>query len=262
MTAETLRAAAATLGGASRPLIYVGSGLAIRADAAGLAAALVNLGAALGQPRAVSYFGAGANARGAALAGLVPGEGGLPAGEIIARAAAGEIKALYLVGENILTTHPDARQAREALERAEVVVVQELFPTETAELADVVFAATSLGEKDGTLTSAEGRLQTVHYALRTESQARPDWRILSDLSGEMGAALGYAAAVEVTRDLLADVPAYASLEGGAIPAEGALVREHGGAEAGAAGAGVRAHPRDAGAAADGSPGGAWPPRGA
>ncbi|HEX2325730.1 MAG TPA: NADH-quinone oxidoreductase subunit NuoG, partial [Chloroflexota bacterium] len=193
VTAETLRAAAATLGGASRPLIYVGAGLAIRADAAGLAAALVNLGAALGQPRAVSYFGAGANARGAALAGLVPGEGGLPAGEIIARAAAGEIKALYLVGENILTTHPDARQAREALERAEVVVVQELFPTETAELADVVFAATSLGEKDGTLTSAEGRLQTVHYALRTESQARPDWRILSDLSGEMGAALGYAA---------------------------------------------------------------------
>ena len=134
------------------------------------------------------------------------------------------------MGENILTTHPDAQQAREALERAEVVVVQELFPTETAELADVVFAATSLGEKDGTLTSAEGRLQTVHYALRTESQARPDWRILSDLSGEMGAALGYAAAVEVTRDLLADVPAYASLEGGAIPAEGALVREHGGPE--------------------------------
>ena len=92
------------------------------------------------------------------------------------------------MGENILTTHPDAQQARQALERAEVVVVQELFPTETAELADVVFAATSLGEKDGTLTSAEGRLQTVHYALRTESQARPDWRILSDLSGEMGAA--------------------------------------------------------------------------
>ena len=168
----------------------------------------------------MSYFAEGANARGAALAGLVPGAGGAPAGEIIARAAAGEIKALYLVGENILTTHPDAAQAREALERAEVVVVHELFPTETAELADVVFPATSLGEKDGTLTNAEGRLQTVHYALRTESAALPDWRILSDLSGEMGAALGYAAAVEITRDLLADVPAYAGLEGGRSPPRG------------------------------------------
>ncbi len=234
VTAETIRAAAGTLGGARRPLIYVGARLAIRADAAGLAAALVNLATALGDRKAVSYFAEGANARGAALAGLVPGDGGAPAGEIIAGAAAGEIKALYLVGENVLTTHPDAAQAREALQRAEVVIVHELFPTETAELADVVFPATSLGEKDGTMTNAEGRLQTVHYALRSESQARPDWRILSDLSGEMGAALGYAAAVEITRDLLADVPAYAALAGGAIPPEGALVREHGAGEEDAA----------------------------
>ncbi len=229
VTAETLRAAAATLAGARNPLIYVGARLAIRADAPGLAAALVNLATALGQRRAVSFFPEGANARGAALAGLVPGEGGLPAGEIIAQAAAGKIKALYLVGENVLATHPDAEQARQALANAEVVVVHELFPTETAALgATVVFPATSLGEKDGTLTNAEGRIQTVHYALRTESSARPDWRILSDLSGEMGASLGYAAAVEITRDLLADVPAYAPLADGAIPAEGVIVRQHGG----------------------------------
>ncbi|HEX2185845.1 MAG TPA: molybdopterin dinucleotide binding domain-containing protein, partial [Chloroflexota bacterium] len=81
------------------------------------------------------------------------------------------------------------------------------------------------GEKDGTLTNAEGRIQTVHYAVRTMSGARPDWRILSDLSGEMGVSLGYAAAPEITRDLLSDVPAYQSLADGAIPAEGAVVRE-------------------------------------
>lgn len=226
ITAETLRAVAATLAGAHHPLIYVGARLAIRADAPGLAAALVNLATALGNRRAVSLFPEGANARGAALAGLVPGAGGLPAGEIIAQAAAGQIKALYLVGENILATHPDAEQARMALSNAEVVVVHELFPTETAAVgATVVFPATSLGEKDGTLTNAEGRIQTVHYALRSASAARPDWRILSDLSGEMGASLGYAAAVEITRDLLADVPAYAALADGTIPPEGAVVRE-------------------------------------
>jgi formate dehydrogenase alpha subunit len=225
VSAQTLRAVAGTLAGARRPLLYAGARLAIRADAPALAAALANLGEALGDRRAVSFFPEGANGRGAALAGLVPAAGGLPAGEIVARAAEGQIKALYLVGENILGTHPDAEQARRALERAEAVVVHELFPTETAELATVVFAATSLGEKDGTLTNAEGRLQTVHYALRTESGARPDWRIVDDLAGEMGAPLGYAAAPEITRDLLADVPAYAPLSGGALPAEGALGRE-------------------------------------
>jgi predicted molibdopterin-dependent oxidoreductase YjgC len=253
VTAETLRAAAETLAGARRPLIYVGSRLALRADAPDLAAALFDLSLALGEPKAVSYFAEGANARGAALAGLVPGEGGLPGGEIIARAAEGQIKALYLVGENVLTSHPDAAQARQALERAELVVVHELFPTETAELADVVFAATGLAEKSGTLTNAEGRIQTAHYALRTESLARPDWRILSDLSGEMGAALGYAAEVEITRDLLADVPAYAPLAGKAIPAEGALVRTP--ADAGAAPPGFAPLPESrAGQAPVGAPG--------
>ncbi|MGH2371608.1 MAG: molybdopterin oxidoreductase family protein, partial [Chloroflexota bacterium] len=212
---------------AKNALIYAGARLAIRADAEHLAAALVNLGAALGNRRAVSFFAEGGNGRGAEFAGLVPGEGGLPAGEIIAQAAEGKIKALYLVGENVLATHPDAEQARQALANAEVVVVHELFPTETAQAASIVFPATSIGEKDGTLTNAEGRIQTIHYAVRTESAARPDWRILSDLAGEMGVSFGYAAAPEITRDLLADLPIYASLSGGAIPAEGAVVWEFG-----------------------------------
>jgi len=224
VTAETLRAVAASLATARKPLIYAGSRLANRADAPAIAGALVNLCTALGDRSAVNFFPDGANARGADLAGLVPGEGGLPAGEIIAQAAAGKVKALYLVGENILTSHPDATQARQALENAELVIVQELFPTETAELADVVFPAVSLGEKSGTITNAEGRIQTVHYAVNTVSDAMPDWRIVSDLSAEMGGALGYAASLDVTRDLLADIPAYAALDGGSIPADGAVVR--------------------------------------
>ena len=235
VTAETLRGVAATLAGTRRAMVYAGARLGVRADAERLAGALVNLAAALGNRRAVNFLAEGANARGAQYAGLVPGEGGLPAGEIIARAAEGAIKALYLVGENVLATHPDAEQARRALTTAEVVVVHELFPTETAQLADVVFPATSYIEKDGTLTNAEGRIQRIHFGVRNDTEARPDWRIVSDLATELGEPLGYAATLEVTRDVLDDLPPYAPLAGGTIPAEGAVCREHSAdTEAGAA----------------------------
>jgi formate dehydrogenase alpha subunit len=172
----------------------------------------------------VNFLVEGANGRGAEWAGLVPGDGGLPAGEIVARAASGGIKALYIVGENLLETHPDAAQAREALERADVVVVHELFPTLTAQAAHVVFAATGVMEKDGTLTSVEGRLQRVWQAVRPDADRAPDWRILSDLAAAMGAGLGYVASADVTRDLLADLPAYAPLQGVLPGSAGVLVR--------------------------------------
>jgi predicted molibdopterin-dependent oxidoreductase YjgC len=254
VTAQTLRAAAASLGGAKNVLIYVGARLAIRADAADLAAALVGLSGALGNAGAVNYFTEGANGRGAEFAGLVPGDGGLPAGEIIAQAAAGQIKALYLAGENVLATHPDRQQALQALANAELVVVHELFATETAQQADVVFPATSFAEKDGTLTNAEGRIQRLHYAVRTPFPARPDWRILSDLSGEMGAALGYAAAQEITRDLLADLDVYSTVQDGTIPSEGVLTKPLPVGEAArSAGEGMAANqPAQAGAASEGT----------
>ena len=220
----TIRAVAATLASSKDPIVYVGARLAIRHDAGAIGLAVGNLGRALGHPARVNFLVEGANGRGAEWAGLVPGDGGLPAGEIVARAASGEIKALYIVGENLLETHPDAAQAREALERADVVVVHELFPTLTAQAAHVVFAATGVMEKDGTLTSVEGRLQRVWQAVRPDADRAPDWRILSDLAAAMGAGLGYVASADVTRDLLADLPAYAPLQGVLPGSAGVLVR--------------------------------------
>jgi predicted molibdopterin-dependent oxidoreductase YjgC len=222
--AVTIRAVAATLAASKDPVVYVGARLAIRHDAAAIGLAVGNLGRALGHPTRVNFLVEGANGRGAEWAGLVPGDGGLTAGEIVARAASGEIKALYIVGENLLETHPDAAQAREALERAEVVVVHELFPTLTAQSAHVVFAATSVMEKDGTLTSVEGRLQRIWQAVRPDADRAPDWRIVSDLAAAMGAGLGYVASADVTREMLAELPAYATL-GGVLPGSaGVMVR--------------------------------------
>ncbi|HET7771153.1 MAG TPA: NADH-quinone oxidoreductase subunit NuoG [Chloroflexota bacterium] len=223
LNADALTAASDALKEAQRPLIYAGARLATRSDAAEVAEALAGLASSLGHANAVNYFCEGANARGAEYAGLVPGEGGMAAGEIVAAAAEGTIKALYLVGENILETHPDRAQALQALQRAEVVIVHELFPTETARHADVLFAATGLPEKDGSLTNAEGRIQKLFQALRPSTGTRPDWRIITDLSAEMGASLGYAASVEVTKELLADLPVYAPTNGD-IPAEGLVCR--------------------------------------
>ncbi|CAA9289791.1 MAG: NADH-ubiquinone oxidoreductase chain G [uncultured Chloroflexi bacterium] len=223
---DAVRAAAAALAVAKRPLIYVGSRLTLRSDVDQLAAALVGLAGALGSPKAINFFPEGANARGAEYAGLVPGQGGLSAGEIIAAAAEGTVKALYLVGENVLETHPDRQQAERALANAEVVVVHELFETATTQHAHVVFAATAVPEKDGTMTNAEGRLQRLYRGVIPAEQALADWRILADLSSEMGVALGYAAAVEITRDMLADLPVYAPAAEN-IPAEGIICRTFG-----------------------------------
>ncbi|MEO6062150.1 MAG: molybdopterin-dependent oxidoreductase, partial [Thermoflexales bacterium] len=224
LNGDAVRAAAEALKGAERPVIYAGARLALREDAEALAGQLAQLGEALGQRNRIGFFPEGANARGAAFAGLVPGKDGLAAGEIIAGAAEGRIKALYLVGENILETHPDREQAQRALDNAEVVIVQELFATETAQRADIVFAGTAVAEKDGSLTNAEGRLQRIFQGIRPLEGSRHDWRILSDLSAEMGASLGYAAAIEITRDLLSDLPAYAAANG-TIPADGLVCRD-------------------------------------
>ncbi|MGI8423906.1 MAG: NADH-quinone oxidoreductase subunit NuoG [Chloroflexota bacterium] len=248
VNADAVQAAAEALKSAQRPLIYAGSRLAAGEQAEDIATALVALAESLGHRDAVNYFCEGANARGAAYAGLVPGEGGLSAGEIVAAAAEGTIKALYLVGENILETHPDRAQAQQALGRAEVVIVHELFPTATARMASVHFAATGMPEKDGTVTNAEGRIQKIFQSIRPAPSTRPDWRILTDLSAEMGASLGYAASLEITKDLLADLPVYAPANND-IPPEGLICREQP-AERNGAGSGQR--PTGAGSAREAS----------
>jgi formate dehydrogenase alpha subunit len=106
--------------------------------------------------------------------------------EIIEAAYLQPIKAIYLVGENPVLSDPDATHVRKALEKLEFLVVQDIFLTETAQLADVVLPAASFAEKDGTFTNTERRVQRVRKFIEPPGDSRPDWWITSQLARRMG----------------------------------------------------------------------------
>ncbi len=107
--------------------------------------------------------------------------------EIIPAAHEGQIKAIYLMGENPSLSDPDASHVREALRRLELFVVQDIFLSETAKLADVVLPACSFAEKDGTFTNTERRVQRVRKAIEPVGASRPDWWLTCEIARRMGA---------------------------------------------------------------------------
>jgi len=99
----------------------------------------------------------------------------------------GRIKAAYIVGENPMLSDPDVNHVREALNKLDFLVVQDIFLTETAELADVVLPAASFAEKDGTFTNTERRVQRIRKAVEAPGEAREDWLITCQIARLMGA---------------------------------------------------------------------------
>jgi formate dehydrogenase alpha subunit len=107
--------------------------------------------------------------------------------EIMPLAHEGKIRAMYLMGENPSLSDPDARHVREAMERLEFFVVQDIFLTETSKYAGVVLPAVTFAEKDGTFTNTERRVQRVRKALEPIGDSRPDWWITGELARRLGA---------------------------------------------------------------------------
>ncbi len=112
---------------------------------------------------------------------------GLTLLEIFGAAYKKQIKAIYLIGENPVLSDPDANHVRESLEKLEFLVVQDIFLTETAQLADVVLPAASFAEKNGTFTNTERRVQPVRKAIEPIGDSRPDWLITCQIARKMGA---------------------------------------------------------------------------
>jgi len=113
-------------------------------------------------------------------------ESGLTHVEIFDAIAKGEVKALYLVGENPVLSEANANHVKEALERIDFFVVQDIFMTESAQYADVVLPAASFAEKDGTFTNTERRVQRVRKVIPPIGESKTDWWITSEIARRMG----------------------------------------------------------------------------
>ncbi|MHC5034720.1 MAG: formate dehydrogenase subunit alpha, partial [Planctomycetota bacterium] len=150
----------------------------------------------------------------------LPGEVGLTVVEIMNAAAKGKVKGLYIMGENPMMSDPDVNHVREALKKLEFLCVQDIFLSETAELADVVLPAASFAEKDGSFTNTERRVQRVRKALDPPGEARPDWLILCQLAAGMGRPMEYDGPGEVLDEVARLTPIYGGMSFERIDEEG------------------------------------------
>ncbi|MBI5361349.1 MAG: formate dehydrogenase subunit alpha [Planctomycetes bacterium] len=109
--------------------------------------------------------------------------------EMVNFAAQDKIKALYIMGENPMMSDPDLLHADEAFKKLEFMVVQDIFMTETAQLADVVLPATTFAEKEGTVTNTERRVQLMRRAIQPWGDSKPDWQIICMLGKKLSSVL-------------------------------------------------------------------------
>ncbi len=134
---------------------------------------------------------------------------GLRIPEMLDEAFAGNVKAMYIMGEDPVLTDPDANHVKKSLSSLDFLVVQDIFLTETAKFADVVLPATSYAEKDGTFTNTERRVQRVRKAVEAPGECRLDWEILSDVAKGLGAAgFDYKNSEEIFNEIRQTTPSY------------------------------------------------------
>jgi len=134
----------------------------------------------------------------------------------------GDIKGLYVMGENPMLSEPHLEHMKQALEKLEFLVVQDIFLSETAWLADVVFPAAAFAEKDGTFTNTERRIQRVRQAVLPPGEAKPDWEIISALAEKMGQSLGYQSAVQIMEEIASLTPIYGGVRFDRLDHDGLL----------------------------------------
>lgn len=142
---------------------------------------------------------------------LSPDEG-LTHSEIFDKIHNGEITSLLLVGENPYLSEANANHAIEAMNRLDFLVVQDIFLTETAEMADVVLPAASFAEKNGTFSNTERRVQRIRKAINPPGEAKADWEIVAAIAHRMDAdGFDFTDAEEIFTELASLTPSYGGL---------------------------------------------------
>ncbi|MFC1474768.1 formate dehydrogenase subunit alpha, partial [bacterium] len=134
----------------------------------------------------------------------------------------GDIKAIYIMGENPMITDPDLNHVEKALKKLDFLVVQDIFPTETALLADVILPGVSFAEKTGTFTNTERRVQLVRQAVEPEGQRRQDFWIIGEVAKRLGYKMRYSRQELIMKEIASLTPSYGGMDYKRIAAEQGL----------------------------------------
>ena len=140
----------------------------------------------------------------------LPTKPGLTIPDVANAAVEGDVKVLYVFGEDPVITDPNTNHVRAAMEKT-FLIVQDLFLTETAELADVVLPAACFAEKDGTFTNTERRVQRVRKAVDAPGQAKADWEIISEIMRRLDYDVHYNSIEEIFEEMRSLTPQYAGM---------------------------------------------------
>jgi formate dehydrogenase alpha subunit len=141
----------------------------------------------------------------------LPRKPGLALTEMMEAAVKGSLKALYVMGENPMISDPDLNHLEPGLKKLDLLVVQDLFLHETGELAHVVLPSAAWGEKEGTYTNTERRVQRIRKAVDAPGKALTDWEIITGLAGKMGAGWSYTGPQEIMNEINAVTPSYGGI---------------------------------------------------
>jgi formate dehydrogenase alpha subunit len=161
----------------------------------------------------------------------LPAAPGLTVVEMMHAAAAGKVRALYIMGENPMLSDPNLAHVEEALRALDFLVVQDIFLSESAQLAHVVLPAAASLEKDGTFTNTERRVQLVRPVVPPPGKALPDWQITSRLAAKLDEALGradkaprwcYASTAEIMAELAHVTPIYRGMRHARLAGDGLM----------------------------------------
>ncbi len=251
--ADTIRTVARTYATAERAIIFWGMGISQHVHGTDNARCLIALALITGQ---VGRPGTGLhplrgqnNVQGASDVGLIPmvypdympvadpairgryesfwgteldPKPGLTVVEIMAAILAGEIHGMYIMGENPAMSDPDVQHARDALASLDHLVVQDIFLTETAFLADVVLPASAFPEKTGTFTNTNRQVQMGRQALEPPGDARQDWWIIQEIARRVGLEWDYAHPSSVFAEMRQVMPSIKGITWERLEREGSV----------------------------------------
>ncbi|MDX5361518.1 MAG: formate dehydrogenase subunit alpha [Alphaproteobacteria bacterium] len=251
--AATLREVARVYGTAERAMIFWGMGVSQHTHGTDNARCLISLALMCGQSgrpgTGLHPLRGQNNVQGASDAGLIPmvlpdyakvslaearekfgalwgaeidPQPGLTVVEIVDAIARGDIRGMYVMGENPAMSDPDAAHAREALAGLEHLVVQDIFLTETAMMADVVLPATAWPEKDGTVTNTNRQVQLGRKAVAAPGEAKPDWWITVEIARRLGLDWDYAHPREVFAEMAQGMASLDNITWERLEREGAV----------------------------------------